>query len=314
MNELSFMDLTQIWESAHLSPNLMSQMQAVCEPLFVKRADPDKNVLAELPFRFCEHLNGDVASLRQVMMAWHILRLAARILDDFEDGDAALTQQRASLLNVSTSLIFTANLILSQLEVGGCVPDTAVHIRQTFNTILLQTCNGQHNDLLIDQPTLEERWQITTEKSGRFLGLIMWASARLATDNPETLDVYQEFGEIMGVMDQIHDDLRDLWATQHQVSDLTRSNRWSLPVAYAFSVLSPPECSELLGHLNRATASEEAEAEARRIISDSGAGLYLTVQLTRCYQRAQHLVQLMSLPNEQSEKLLAFLDKLRSFN
>lgn len=314
MKDSAFTELVGIWEGAQLSPDFISQMQTICQPLFVQKADPAKNVLAELPYLFCEHLGGDTGVLQYPVTAWHLLRQAARILDDFEDGDADLTPGKAPLLNISTTLIFTANLVLSQLEMRGCAPNTAVHIRQTFNTILLQTCNGQHNDLLIAHPTLEARWQITKEKSGRFLGLIMWVSARLATDDPDTLCIYQEFGEILGIMDQIHDDLLDLWATQHQASDVTRPDRWSLPVAYAFSVLAPSESSQLLYHLDLADSSEQREAAARQMILDSGAGLYLAVQLTRYHQRAQDLLQTMGLTDEQSNRLAAFLDKLRKIN
>jgi len=314
MNDPGNMPITKLWDTVNLSSDFVASMQTACGPMILGAAPSPKNPLNDLPFMFCEHFGGNTQALAVIVSAWNLLRKAARILDDFEDGDVAPSDHHGLLLNTSTGLIFTASLALNYLECESCQPDVASDIRQKFYEILLQTCNGQHNDLLAERPTLEERWRIVEEKSGRFLGLIMWASVRLGTHDQEKLCIYQEFGEILGIMDQIHDDLLDLWSTKHQAGDLTRPSRWSLPVAYTFSVLSESQIAQLQDCLDKARISRDAEMKARKLILDSGAALYLSVQLTMCYQRGQSLLEKMNLPQSKQDVLLKILDKLRQFN
>ena len=306
--------LSTLWESADLPSDFIEHLDTVCQPLFPKSGEQSKHPLHILPHLFCEHVGGDPQLLNSILIAWNILRQAARILDDFEDGDIQEGSKAGLLLNTSTGLIFSANMLLSNLENEGAAPEVAQAIRQRFYSVLLQTCYGQHLDLLSQQPSLETRWQITRQKSGYFLGLITWISARLGIDDPEQLGLYQEFGEILGIMDQIHDDLVDLKSTEQAAGDLTRPYHWSLPAAYAFSVLPEPQQTQLQTYLDEASSCAQAEAKAREIIIQSGAGLYLTVQLTIYSQRGQKLVQQMELRSKKVAIPLGILEKLCHVN
>ncbi len=305
--------LSTLWKSADLPSDFIEHLDTVCQPLFPKEGEQSKHPLHVLPHLFCEHVGGDPRLLNSILIAWNLLRQAARILDDFEDGEVQ-TGNRAGLLNTSTGLIFSANMLLSKLECEGAAPEVAQAIRQRFYFLLLQTCYGQHLDLSTLQPSLETRWQITRQKSGYFLGLITWISARLGTDDLEQLDLYQEFGEILGIMDQIHDDLVDLKSTEKVAGDLTRPYHWSLPVAYAFSVLPEPEQTQLQAYLEQSAADPQAEEKAREMIIKSGAALYLTVQLTVYYQRGQNLVKQMGLRSEKADIPLGILENLCHVN
>lgn len=311
-NRLSLAE--RFWDQQALSPGFINSLQAAggLEGDNTNSAAP--NPLAAIPYLFCTHTNGNPEILRLIMEAWNLLRRAARILDDFEDGDAAKSENNSLQLNAATGLIFTANMLLSNLEAQGCDAETATSIRQKFGAVLLKTCDGQHNDISLKRPSLEQRWQITKDKSGRFLGLIIWASVRLGTQANETLNLYQSFGETLGIIDQIHDDLIDLWSNNHQASDLTRPEHWSLPVAYAFSVLPQPLGAQLQFHLQQAHCSTEHEQSARQLILESGAQLYLTVQLTMFCQRARHLISQMQIPTASQHKLTKLVDQLQTIN
>lgn len=306
--------LLTLWQNAGMPPTYIDYLTPICAPLFSQKSPSSENPLRQLPHIFCQHTGGNEQLLQFILIAWNLLRQAARILDDFEDADTRLEQPRGLWLNTSTSLIFSANLVLAHLEAEGASPALAQDIRQTFTAVLMQTVYGQHLDLLLEMPTLEERWQISQLKSARFLGLLMWLSARLGTDQAATLQLYQEFGELLGMMDQIHDDLLDLWSTTHVPGDLTRPLHWSLPVSYAFSVLAEAERQQLQQLLNQAHTSPQAEDEARTIILNCGAKLYLTVQLTICNQRGRQLVQQMELPTHHEQFMITMLDKLQNPN
>ncbi len=306
--------LSAAWVTANLPSDFIEHLDTACKPLFPEQWEQSKHPLHLLPHLFCEHANGNPQLLRSILIAWNLLRQAARILDNFEDGDMQEQSNSGLLLNTSTGLIFSANMLLGNLESEGAAVQVAQAIRQRFNSVLLQTCYGQHLDLLTQHPSLETRWQITRQKSGHFLGLITWSSARLGIDEPEQLDLYQEFGEILGVMDQIHDDLVDLKTTKQSAGDLTRPYHWSLPVAYSFSVLPEPKQTQLQAYLEESITCPQAEIKAREMIIESGAGLYLTVQLTVYCQRGQSLVRQIGLCSDKANILLKILEKLCNVN
>lgn len=314
MESVLTQSLSMLWQSADLPSDFIEHLNTICEPLFPKQWTQSKHPLHLLPHLFCEHVGGDPRLLSSIMVAWNLLRQAARILDDFEDGGIEDEHEAGALLNSSTGLIFSASMLLSNLESEGIAPAVAQAVRKQFYAVLLQTCNGQHQDLLVQRPSLEARWQITRQKSGYFLGLITWTSARLGTADPEQLRLYQEFGEILGIMDQIHDDLLDLRSTEQTAGDLIRPYHWSLPVAYAFSVLPESQQTQLQTYLQDSITCPQAEAKAREMIITSGAGLYLTVQLTKYSQLGQKLVEQMGLRSPKADIPLGILKKLCHVN
>src|SRR5690606_32155160 len=115
--------------------------------------------LSELPHLFCEMQGGDRRHVLPLRVAWQLLRHAARILDDVVDTPTLLaTPAGQTALNESTGLIFSAGLVLSELESQGVPPAVASDIRQKFYQVLLQTAGGQHLDLTSQQPDLAQMW------------------------------------------------------------------------------------------------------------------------------------------------------------
>ena len=269
--------------------------------------------LSELPSLFCEMHGGDCRQVLPIRVAWQLLRHAARILDDVVDDPTRLSATAGkTTLNYSTGLIFSAGLVLNELEAQGVTPGTAGDIRKNFYQVLLQTAGGQHLDLTSQQPDLAQMWQIAEAKSGAFCGLITWAGARLGTDREDVLSDCCQFGRKLGVLDQIRDDLADLWSTATDASDLRRVNNWGLPAAYALSVL-PPDKKKLLvlliTHFQGGDAPDTAEAQARQIIIDSGAGAYLTIKSTLIHGEAMQLLEKMAMTDTVRSRLMALLNR-----
>jgi competence protein ComQ len=271
------------------------------------------NALATLPVLFCELKGGRREQTVPVVSAWTLLRYAARLLDDVQDGHrAGAGTEIGPALNVSTGLIFTACGALSRLVNYGVDAATAGDISQTFYKVLLQVCSGQHLDLTLRAPTLEVNWQVVEAKTGSFVGLICWAGARLATGDRQFLSLCRQFGSNLGVLDQIRDDLADLWDSERQTSDLKQSHMRGLPAIYALSVLPPDRRRQLQTFLETACSSvTDAEEKARQLIIESGAGVYLAVQSNLYYKRSVELVAQMDMPATAQDKLREVLNSAR---
>lgn len=301
----------KIWSLSNTDPAYVAEMRRVCLPVETAVAT-QPGPLARLPQLFCEFNGGTLGQVTPIMTAWTLLRYAARILDDIEDGSAGpLQRSDAQLLNVSTGLIFTAGMVLTFLEDFEISTMAAAEIRRRFNGELLTTCAGQHLDLALPALSVEEWWQVAGAKSGSFVGLICWAGGRAADAPTMQLDLYHQFGYTLGLLDQIRDDLADLWSSDAQRSDLHNLHNCGLPMAYALAVLPSGEQQQLLACLQKVGDSDEAEQTARELIIKSGAGVYLSVQSVRLHQEGLALITQMSLPQEAEQKLTGILDKAR---
>lgn len=302
--------LDEIWSQIKIASTYFSELKRICNPATEIRFATSRE-LAHLPILFCELHSGDSQQVVPVVTAWTILRYAARLLDDIEDQDTKLPKTAESThLNFSTGLIFTASAVLNNLENYNIPSTTALAIRQRFYGELLKTCSGQHLDLTHQTPSLETCWQIAGEKSGSFLGLICWAGGRLACSNAQQLELYYQFGYILGILDQIKDDLADLWPAQTHYSNL-HLNKWNLPTAYAFSVLPDAQKEQLITYLYATPASPSNEALALELIIHSGAGAYLAIQSMVYYQQGLDLLQQMALPEPLYHQLVSLLNKAK---
>jgi len=310
----------KIWLQAGLEPSYLVEIRQIClssnpspdEADVSDEAKASSEVMIQLPLLFCEVHSGDRDQVIPAITACTLLRHAARLLDDIEDGNVKSRNiSEPVALNVSTGILFTVGLVLNSLEAVGLPSETAVEIRRVFYEELLKVCSGQHLDLTQTAPTLEECWQIAGAKSGVFVGLVCWVGGQVAGADPEKLELYRQFGYNLGLLDEIRDDLADLWSNESHFSDLQNGRYGGLPVAYALSVLPENEQRQLRAHLAGSKNAPEAEQKARELIVQSGAGAYLMVQSAHYFRESQQLLTEMKLPAEIHDRLNALLEKVR---
>lgn len=306
--------LEQLWTQAGVQSEYMVAMRLA--PL-LKSTTPS-SPLTSLPSLCCETLGGKKQQAASIELVLNLACAALSLLDDIEDGDldkelwanlkiGAKAPRFGSDIaaNVSTGLIFSASLALSALEQSAS--HAALPIRHEFDRTMLQMCAGQHADLTCFEPSLEQCWQIAKAKSGLLFSWACWAGARLVTEDETSLNHFRQFGQQFGMIVQIRDDIADLWPNKGKSSDLT-TERWSLPVAVAMSVM-PQEGRHRLHHFLQLAATEPgASAAAREMIFESGALLYLTIEATRLCRRTEAVLYKLP-PSQARDTLLAILQK-----
>lgn len=299
----------RIWSDSKIDLRFRKELEQVCAP--AKDATlPSAHTLSALPTIFCRLFKGNTRSLVPIITAWNILRLTARLLDDLEDNSPTKNDSFSIRLNLSTGLLFTALAVLEELKVYGVDTATATAISRRFKHAGLKTCAGQHIDLSQADLSLEEGWEMVEAKSGTALALICWAGARLGTQEEESLELAYQFGLQLGILDQIADDLKDLWSSPTTQADIKQSHLGNLPIIYTKSVL-PPEKLELFGTaLAQAKTDPDYEAVARQTVIESGAALYLAVQSTLVYNRALTLIEQLNMADPLAKTLTDFLNQV----
>jgi geranylgeranyl pyrophosphate synthase len=268
--------------------------------------------LARLPGLCCQASGGDAQWANHLTIAWLLFYAAADLMDSVQDQDMPdpwwEEQGPAAALNAATGLYFSASWALTNLYHQGTSQETAADIVKKFYESLMVMSSGQQRELTHPEPTIKKYWMSVEAKSGTFFSLACCGGARLATENPDMLENFGQFGHHLGVVIQLLDDLDDVRSPRGvgvpgQKPELARS----LPAVYALEVSSPAQRARLRESLRSAPIDPSAAEKAMDIIDASGAGTFMIAEIER--HKAIALESLenanpTSLAGEELKKLL----------
>jgi geranylgeranyl pyrophosphate synthase len=232
-------------------------------------------------------MGGSATQALPCAAAWRAFYLAAKVLDDIQDGDLSRTSQHpaaeAQAINIAAGLIAAGQLALQQLA-----SPLAAQVSMAFNGAMLTAAGAQYSEFSDPEAsTLDTYLPILQAKSGKLFGV----AARCGGQCSGAVDpaaLLEQFGSAVGILVQLADDLADFRRSDGHSDLATRT--WGLPVLYALAV-GPPKAGERLRHLLQAAEHDpNAEAEARSIVISMGGEYYLRAEMERYYQRALQAV------------------------
>ena len=262
----------------------------------------------ELPGLCCQAAGGHPEWADDLTIAWLLFYIAAHLMDKIQDQDDPDPWWRergtGAALSAATGLFFTASLAINQLNTNSKTTPVATDIIKSFNNSLLWMASGQYSDMLGPACTLQQYWDRAMAKSGSFFGLACRTGAQLATRETGQLATFERYGQHLGLLIQIKDDLDDLQpppgiGATGQRPELTSS----LPVVYSFEVLQPELRSRLQQHLEAAPDNAQAAQEVLHLLDQSGAAVYMLVEMERHQQLAIQAIQEAALPSDARSRL-----------
>jgi len=262
----------------------------------------------ELPGLCCQAAGGHPEWADDLTIAWLLFYIAAHLMDKIQDQDDPDPWWRergtGAALSAATGLFFTASLAINQLNTNSKTTPVATDIIKSFNNSLLWMASGQYSDMLGPACTLQQYWDRAMAKSGSFFGLACRTGAQLATRETGQLATFERYGQHLGLLIQIKDDLDDLQpppgiGSTGQRPELTSS----LPVVYSFEVLQPELRSRLQQHLEAAPDNAQAAQEVLHLLDQSGAAVYMLVEMERHQQLAIQAIQEAALPSDARSRL-----------
>jgi geranylgeranyl pyrophosphate synthase len=239
-----------------------------------------------LPGLCCQAAGGNPIWAEDVTAAWFLLYIANHLMDSVQDQDEPdawwADLGPGAALGVATGLFFSATHALNCLQDSQSARHAAFSVIEDFSQSLMHMSGGQYRDLTQPHPTLDQYWEILSAKSGVFFALACRCGARLATDDPQLLAAYGSFGQQVGILVQIRDDLQDLQPPlDTEISAWRRKMRHSLATVYALDVLPQEQRDRLLEYLEVVPFDLQAVENALSLIDQSGAGLYFLVEMER---------------------------------
>jgi geranylgeranyl pyrophosphate synthase len=262
--------------------------------------------LEGLPMVVCEACGGTPRQAVPVGAAWRLFRLAAKLIDDVQDGDAG--EDAAETLNSGVALTFFAQLVLQTLTKEDVSPDRVRRLCQALAGAGLVASAGQHADISGEQLDPDRWLEVAEAKSGALLGWGSWAGAFVARAEPDVAQAYLDYGRNLGVLLQIADDYNDIWGSERAETAVGAN---ILPVVYALSVSDAPERARLRTLL---ADVRKGSSGARRLLyeflRDAGGQAFMLVVARVHYDRAEEALDRARAGDAVRERLLDMLRKV----
>lgn len=264
-----------------------------------------------LPSITCLAAAGNPAKAIPVTAAWQLIRLAAKLFDDVEDGE--IGDRSAEVNNLATVCLFVAHVALEKLPEYGISRVQSQRVRKRFTQACLQTCNGQDVDLSTrwDRivPTPDDWLEIARAKSGVLFAWASWAGAVVAGASQETQVGFWDYGLHLGILVQIADDYNGIWNSPIK-SDLS-SYRVTLPISYAHFVANQDDWSTLLNLLREANLGiADAATKGRALITALGTQKFILAAAQVQRHEAVAAISHKCLSNRANRRLSTLLEKI----
>ncbi len=268
-----------------------------------------------LPDLCCQAAGGRPGLSQEVTLAWLMFYSAAHLLDRVQDGDPPdpwwADLGAGAALSAFSGLYFSAALILDELHDDITTRPIASAIVQDFYSTFLKMAGGQYADLTLANLNLEQYWRIAESKSGGFFALACRAGARLAGADEPTIEAYGQFGNHLGLLVQIKDDLEEVHLLAGEaLPTQRRSLERALPLVYALEVLPAEQSQRLKDCLEMAWGQPEFAAEVLNLLDQCGSGLYVLAEMERHKGLALQALKQAAPLSPAGEELAALIQTL----
>lgn len=258
-----------------------------------------------LPTWACLAAGGETMQAIPLAAAWVCYNMASDIFDDLQDKDGKQRPwnqwEPERAMQVGVGLIAVAQTCLAQLNEA---PAAQSDILGILGRTMALAALGQN---IATRASLDEYFKHTLAKSGLVFAAVVYAGARLQTNEPSLLQAMYDFGLALGMLIQIRDDCRDLLPEQ-AASDLARAT-YTLPVLYGLSQQEHRLRPRLVALLE--TANDDHTLEIGRILTDMGALAY-SLAVAKVYEQ-KALSALSVFPAARTVHLITYVSHFLAF-
>ncbi|MDA8211085.1 MAG: polyprenyl synthetase family protein [Clostridia bacterium] len=265
---------------------------------------------ANLTFASCEAVTGEPEIALKGAVAMELYALAADIFDDIQDQDnrhsawGKLSNPQA--INLAICLLLLSFKTISDMQDVKYFKE----ISQVFNQTGLRACDGQYQEHLLECRTdvnLTDYLDIAVKKSGSLTGCACKIGAISGDASTELVEKLGEFGNILGIIAQIENDLCDILNPELK-SDIAKRKK-TLPLIYLMETLQGVKAGELEQLLKLAGRDIQKfglreKEKLRNIVLGEGAAHYCLVVQEMFRQKAMELLEQIPVPDKQKGKLI----------
>ncbi len=234
----------------------------------------------------CEALEGDLSRALPTAASLELIHNFSLIHDDIQDRDLQRRHQPTvwSIWGMPKALVAgnalqsvgdAALLNISRLDVA---PETALKVSRLLTESYLEMIQGQCLDLDFESSTTiatQDYLQMIACKTGALIRTGLEIGASLATQDPDTLAAFSQFGSSLGRAFQIRDDYLGIWGDESTTgkaagNDIRRRKK-SYPVVFALERAEGQPRDDLVQIYCQKELDEEDVYRVQAILEEVGA-------------------------------------------
>ena len=243
--------------------------------------------------------------------ASELLHVASLLLDDIIDGaDVRRGRPSVQAQHGSAIALCAGNYLIATAY--ACLMDRGYgHIARDLMRVTQLVCDGE---MLQD----ENRWNTgiseeiylrsVTGKTAAVFAFACEVSSRISGHSAETQGLMHRFGETVGVMFQIRDDILDWTMDERKLGKPAGEDFingiYTLPAIYAFQGAKTGDHLRFLA-AKRAALSPAELTEVKELVAAAGGLTYAKTSLSRCAEQASSLLD--ALPKSEYTAALRLL-------
>ena len=269
----------------------------------------------------CEAVGGKAGDALEAAVALELLHTFTLIHDDIMDKDDFRRNVKTvhKIWGEPVAIIAGDALFAKVFEVVAAnarrlkLPaDRAVELFDTISRASFEICRGQAFDMMFEgrsDVSEQEYLKMVGEKTGALIEASTKVGALLGNGKPEQVKALAEYGRLIGVAFQIHDDLLGVVGEEKKFgkpigSDIRESKR-TLIIVRALAKVSRGDRAKLARALGNEKASKAELTAAIKILKRTGAVDYAAKKARELVGDAKTKLQL--LPNSEAKQFLMAL-------
>lgn len=273
----------------------------------------------------CQAAGGDPQMALPAAAAIEILHNFSLIHDDIEDNSATRRHRptvwslwgQPHAINVGDGMFALAYLTMGSLAERGVPAERAHRAERAFQRACLTLTEGQFLDMYFEETfaiSEEDYLRMIRGKTAALLAASAYIGGVLAGVPEETAGILYSFGDALGMMFQIQDDILGIWGEEAVTgkpsgSDILQRKK-SLPLVYAVRRLQETGSAASMERLKEVYHSPEVPAEAVQevvaLLDAVGARVYCEELAGRYQEEALgYLERLTHEPSAEAEGITA---------
>lgn len=302
--------------------NLPSEPKGLYDPIAYILALGGKRLRPCLVLAACEACKNSYAEAQQAALAVELFHNFTLIHDDIMD-EAPLRRGKATVhskWNLNTGILSgDAMLILAYQQFTAYTPELQANLMALFSKTALEVCEGQEYDVAFEQlPAVSESayLKMIQFKTAVLVAAALKMGALIGAADPESAELFYDFGMALGTAFQIQDDYLDAFGDPEtfgkQVGgDILENKKTYLVVK--LQELGSIEQRQALDYwfgANTHTSSQEKVAEVKRLFTESGAAKATREAVQAHTKESQRILTSLEKKGIKTSTLAAFSEAL----
>ncbi len=268
----------------------------------------------------CHALGGQWRQALPVAAAVELVHNFSLIHDDIQDSS---TERRGrptvwhvwgqpQAINVGDAMHALALSSLLRLEDTGASHTKTVRAARTMGEASLRLSEGQYRDLSYENYlniNVNDYLSMISGKTAALFGCSLEIGGVMATDDESIISRMRSFGQNLGMIFQVHDDVLSIWGDESttgksSVSDI-QTKKKTLPVIYALEKATGPD-RERLRHIYQKETVDRADVEdVMRVLNKLNARSYAQDMSKKYYDEALAELNALDIPKPEKAELEA---------